>query len=147
MPLVYLDNCALQRPLDDRGQFRVRAEADAVTAVLAAVETGSVDLATSAALRAESSRAQDRSRRDFGDRTLALASRDVGVTAGVRTLFLDYKQAGIKPFDALHLASAVEAGADYFCTTDDRLLRLGREVNTRATRVVTPPELAAALDL
>lgn len=34
--LVYLDNCALQRPLDDRTQFRVRVEADAVTAVLAA---------------------------------------------------------------------------------------------------------------
>ena len=147
MPLVYLDNCALQRPLDNRDQFRVRAEADAITAVLAAVETGLINLVTSAALRAESSQAQDRSRRDFADRALALASRDVTVSADVRALFPTYEQAGIKPFDALHLASAVSVDADYFCTTDDRLLRRGREVNTRSTRVVAPLELAAALDL
>ncbi|WP_420457278.1 PIN domain-containing protein [Rubrivirga sp.] len=147
MPLVYLDNCALQRPLDDRDQFRVRAEADAVTAVLAAVETGAVSLATSAALRAESSRVQHRSRRDFADRVLALASVDARRSADVEDLTAVYRQAGLKPFDALHLASAVGTGADYFCTTDDRLLRLGRLANTRSTLVVTPPELATALDL
>lgn len=58
-----------------------------------------------------------------------------------------YQDAGIKPFDALHLASAVAMNADYFCTTDDQLLRKARRANTGATRVVTPTELAAALEL
>ncbi|HLT46788.1 MAG TPA: PIN domain-containing protein [Rubricoccaceae bacterium] len=147
MPVVYRDNCALQRPLDDRDQFRVRVEADAITAVLTATEGGDVEILSSAALRAESSRLRNQSRRDFAEHVLALAARDVPVTEEVRALTLTYQGTGIKPFDALHLASAVVAAADFFCTTDDRLLRKAREVNTRATRVVTPLELAAALDL
>lgn len=147
MPLVYLDNCALQRPLDDRDQFRVRSEADTVTAVLAAVETGDVALATSAALRAESSQGRHRSRLDFAVRALALASGDIGTPPEVLALTKTYQQAGIKPFDALHLASAVEMGAHYFCSTDDRLLKKARTMNTRDTRVVTPLELASALSL
>ena len=147
MLLVYLDNCALQRPLDDRDQFRVRVEADAVTAVLAAIEAGDVELATSAALRAESSRTRNRSRRDFTERVLALASCDAPASKTMKSRIEAYQEAGIKPFDALHLASAVAVKADYFCTTDDRLLRKARRANTEATRVVDPLELADALDL
>jgi predicted nucleic acid-binding protein len=47
----------------------------------------------------------------------------------------------MKPLDALHLASAVEAKADFFCTCDDRLLKRAREAETGRTRVVSPPEL------
>ena len=46
MPLIYLDNCALQRPLDDRIQFRVRVEAEAIGAVIREVERGIVELLT-----------------------------------------------------------------------------------------------------
>ena len=147
MALVYLDNCALQRPLDDRDQFRVRVEADAVTAILAAVEEGTVRLVTSVALRAESSRARNRSRRDFASRVLQLATEDVPLSEDARELQRQFEQAGLKPFDALHLACAVAARADFFCTTDDRLFKRGRETNTQATRVVTPLELAATLNL
>jgi len=147
VPLIYLDNCALQRPLDDRAQFRVRVEADAITAVLEAVEAGAVELLTSAALRAESSRGSHRGRRDFVARTLALAARDARASPEIEALTHAYLAEGLKPFDALHLASAVVTGADYFCSTDDSLLRRARRVNTRATRVVTPLELTAALDL
>jgi len=147
MTLVYFDNCAIQRPLDDRDQFRIRAEADAVTAILAAVENGAVGLITSSALRAESSRVRNQSRLDFAQSTLALASHEAPISPDVVVSVQIYKDAGMKPFDALHLALAVGASADYFCTTDDRLLRRGREANTRTTRVVSPLELAAALDL
>lgn len=147
MPLVYLDNCALQRPLDDRNQFRVRVEADAVTAVISAVEDGRVRLATSAALRAEGSRSPHPGRREFAGRVLGLATADVGVKEDVTTLMRTYEQAGLAPFDALHLASAVSLGADFFCSTDDRLLRRAQRANTRGTRIVTPVELAVALGL
>ncbi|MFZ3091880.1 MAG: PIN domain-containing protein [Nitrospirota bacterium] len=30
---------------------------------------------------------------------------------------------GVKPRDALHIACALEAGADYFLTCDDKLIR------------------------
>ena len=147
MSLVYLDTCAVQRPLDDRAQFRVRSEADAITAVLAAVEGGSAELMTSTALRVEFGRVRNRSRSDFAAATLVLASRDVRASQAVRALARMYGRGGVKPFDALHLASAVEGGADYFCSTDDRLLKKAAAANTRDTRVVDPLELAAALSL
>lgn len=145
MPLVYLDTCALQRPLDDREQARVRIEADAVTEVIGAVEAGRVDLTTSSALRLEVSRGPDRSRRDFADRVRFLATRDVGTSDETDALAVELEQAGVHPLDALHVALAIAAGADFFCTTDDRLLRRARATNTRAVRVVDPLELLAAL--
>ena len=71
----------------------------------------------------------------------------VSASERVQSLFHAYRAAGIKPFDALHLASAVALGVDYFCSTDDRLLRKGKEANTASTRVVTPLELTTDLDL
>lgn len=147
MPIVYLDNCALQRPLDDRAQFRVRVEADAVTAILEAVEAGLIELATSAVLRAESSQARQYERRDFAKRTLALATHEAPASGQFPGRIQTYTDAGLKPFDAIHLASAVAVRADYFCTTDDRLFRKAQQVNTEHTRVVTPLELANALNL
>ena len=47
----------------------------------------------------------------------------------------------MKPLDALHLASAVEADADFFCTCDDRLLKRARGTQTGRTRVVSPLDL------
>ena len=48
---------------------------------------------------------------------------------------------GMKPLDALHLASGVEADADFFCTCDDRLLKRARQVETGRTRGVSPLDL------
>ena len=53
----------------------------------------------------------------------------------------EFGATGMKPLDALHLASAVEAEAEFFCTCDDRLLKRAREAETGQTRVVSPLEL------
>ena len=57
-----------------------------------------------------------------------------------------YEDMGRRPFDALHLSSAVEAEADMFCTTDDQLLRRGSEVKTERTRVLTPVALIEEIE-
>jgi predicted nucleic acid-binding protein len=59
------------------------------------------------------------------------------------TAFIDHLAEGIKPIDALHLASAVAAKADYFCTCDDRFLKRAKPVDTGQTKVVSPLELIA----
>ncbi len=56
---VYLDNCCLQRPLDNQTQPRIRVETEAVFAVLAAVQAEGVSLLDSEALRYEISRIPD----------------------------------------------------------------------------------------
>ena len=52
---------------------------------------------------------------------------------------------GIKPLDALHLASAEEA--DYFCTCDDRFMKRAKTFNDLRTKVVTPLELIEELNI
>jgi len=49
--------------------------------------------------------------------------------------------------DALHLASAEEAEADYFCTCDDRFLKRAKTFNDLRTKVVTPLELIEELNI
>jgi hypothetical protein len=56
-----------------------------------------------------------------------------------------YQAHGIERVDAIHRASAVEAGADFFCTTDDPLLNRGREADTDRTAVVSTLELIVHL--
>ena len=138
---VYLDLCALQRPLDDQAQLRVRLEAEAVLGVLAACALGQVTLVASDVHYAETERNPHPNRRDFALEVLRLAPELRSVSGAVSSRAADYARSGIADLDALHLATAVEAGADYFCTTDDRLLKRGRAVNTGHTRVVTPLEL------
>lgn len=147
MPLVYLDNCALQRPLDDRVPFRVRVEAEAIEAVIREVERGSVDLLTSDVLVAESTAATDPTRRDFAAETLGLAASSVPLTREIEDRAGLYEDVGIKAVDALHLASAVEGAADHFCTTDDRFFAKASGADTAAVRIVTLSELAIALGL
>ena len=144
--LVYLDTCAIQRPLDDLTQLRIRVEAEAVLAVVAAAEAGEVALVASDVLRFEAENNPLPHRKAFARRVLALASADVATTAGVAARAAAYVAAGIKPLDAVHLASAVEASADFCCTSDDGLLRKGLRVNTAATRVVSPLDLIAGLE-
>jgi predicted nucleic acid-binding protein len=75
------------------------------------------------------------------EEVLSIASRYISASSTVEQRARQYGEHGIKALDALHLASAVEAEADYFCTCDDRLLRRAQAVDTGATRPVSPLEL------
>lgn len=138
---IYLDMCSIQRPLDDRSQIRVNVEAETVLGILALCEAGAVELVSSAALRFENARNPYPFRRTFAEEALLAAKHWVDASVAVEERARQYREAGIKPLDALHLASAVEAEADYFCTCDDKLLRRARLVDTGSTRPVTPLEL------
>ena len=50
---------------------------------------------------------------------------------------------GVRPLDALHLASASWAKADYFCTCDDKLLKKLKSLDSIATEVVSLLQLVA----
>jgi len=44
------------------------------------------------------------------------------------------------------LASALSREAEVFCTTDDDLYRIGQDVDTEETRVLTPVELIEVIE-
>ena len=143
--LVYFDTCAIQRPLDDLSQLRVRLEADAVIALIELCESGRLELVASAAHEIENGANPYPDRYTHVVDVLSLARHVVPTTEDVARRATQYEQDGIKPLDALHLASAVISQAAFFCTTDDPLLRRARQAETDDTSVVSPLELVHAL--
>jgi predicted nucleic acid-binding protein len=143
---IYLDMCSIQRPMDDHAQERVRLEAEAVLGILVLCEAGEAELLDSDALRFEAERNPYPIRRSFVEEALARASQVVSITALIQQRARGYIQVGMKPLDALHLASAVEGGAAYFCTCDDKLLRRAKAADTGPTRPVSPLELIEEIE-
>jgi len=119
----YLDACCLQRPFDDQTQLRIRVESEAVLAILSAVEAGEATLLTSEALAFEIERIPVERRREEAFGMLALAKEHLVLTEASVAMAESLARAGISAMDALHAALASEAKADFFATTDDKLLR------------------------
>jgi predicted nucleic acid-binding protein len=138
---VYLDMCSIQRPLDSQDNVRVATEAQAVLGILRLCEAGQVTLVGSGALLFELERNPNPVRKDYAAAVLSNAGAFTATDQRVETRARQFAAMGMKPLDALHLASAVEAEADFFCTCDDRLLRCARDAETGRTRVVSPLEL------
>ena len=143
---LYFDICAIQRPLDDLSQLRVRLEAEAVLGALAACAAGLAEFVASDVHLIEVRRNPHPNRRDFALEALALAAETLPFTFGAASLARTFARANITGPDALHLAAAVEAGADYLCTTDDRFLRRSKSVDAGGVSVVSPLDLAIVLD-
>jgi hypothetical protein len=138
--------CSLQRPLDDKTQLRVHLEAQAILGVLAVCDSGDAALIASDVLIFEADANPNVVRRDFAAQMIVKAHQCVRTTPQVKTRSEQFVRAGIKPLDALHLSSAMEARADFFCTCDDRLIKQSRAVNTNPTQVASPIELIRRLD-
>jgi predicted nucleic acid-binding protein len=144
---VFLDTCSLQRPLDSRTQVRIILESEAVMGVLALCEAGSLDLVSSEALVFEMEQNPSGVRQEYASQALSLAKVFVMVNEGGAKRATGFTLLGIKPLDAVHLALAEEALADFFCTCDDRLLKRAKAISDLRTRVVSPTELVEEIEI
>lgn len=120
---VYLDNCAFNRPFDNQGQARIRLESEVKLFIQQAVSEGQLELAWSYILDYENRANPFRERRDTIQAWKNYAVADISETSEILATAQAHSAIGIKSKDALHIACAIEAGCDYFITTDDRLLR------------------------
>ncbi len=118
-------------------------EAEAVLAILAIVESGRVELLSSEALRFEIGRIPDAERQVKALDILELARQTIEVGDEIETQAADLVKSGIRPMDALHLATAAWTKADFFCTCDDKLLKKSKQLKGLSVRVVSPLELIA----
>jgi predicted nucleic acid-binding protein len=139
---IYLDACSLQRPLDNKNQIRVALEAEAILGVLALCEAGELELISSEVLVFEVERTPQLSRREYGLEILTRTRIFVSLSDIVEDRARTFTTAGVKPLDALPLASAEAAQADFFCTCDDRFLNKAKGLPELNTKIVSPIELA-----
>ncbi|HSY03155.1 MAG TPA: PIN domain-containing protein [Acidobacteriaceae bacterium] len=120
---IYLDACALNRLTDDQSQPRIRNEAEAVEAILRRVETGEVRWIGGVVVEAEVLRNPNVQKREDALALLAFANERPSLSPGVIKRATSLEGVGYGSFDALHLALAEAAQADFLLTTDDRFIR------------------------
>jgi predicted nucleic acid-binding protein len=143
---IYLDLCAIQRPLDTPNQTRIILESEAVLGIIAYCETGKVLLLSSEALIYEGEQSLLPVRKEHTKAVLANAQSVVVLDEEVKSRATDILKYGITPLDALHLALAESAKADYFCTCDDKLLRNAMKINNLKVKIINPVELIREIE-
>ena len=120
---IYLDNCCYNRPFDNQDDLRIRLETVAKLAVQLMMATGVVEYVWSDILTHEVLQNPIRRRRRLIFSWRNGAVEDVVSDENVLRRGKSFQSLGIKPKDALHLASAVESGCDWFLTTDRGILK------------------------
>jgi len=144
-PVIYLDTCSIQRPLDTKSHLRITLEADAVLGILSLVEANKVDLISSEILLFEVNRNPNQIRKEYALEVIAKAKNFVSTNPKIEKRSEEFVDLGIYFLDAVHLASAEEARADYFCTCDDVFLKKAKKISGLKIKVVSPLDLAQEL--
>ena len=125
---IYLDTSVYNRPFDDQTQPRIWLETLALALVLQLVEADEAILINSTVLEFENSRNPFSLRQDWMSRCLEQATDYQRVDELIRERAEALEKHGLKAIDSLHVACAESAGADYFLTCDDRLLKKQKHI-------------------
>src|SRR5918996_700235 len=139
MDRVYLDMCCLKRSFDDQRQPRVREEAAAVAAIIARAEDGEIALVRSPAHLVENDANPREDRRLAAALWINGAAVDVRLDAEAEGRAASLAALGFRPLNALHLALAERAGARWFVTCDDDVLRRAVRVGDALRIAVIAP--------
>ncbi|MCL1819089.1 MAG: PIN domain-containing protein [Oscillospiraceae bacterium] len=120
---IYLDNCCFNRPFDNLSQDKVRFECEAVLSILKNCEDGIWDIFRSDVLDDEIDKIPNLVNKIKVLMLYSSASINVEISDMIIRRAKEFQStANIKPFDALHLASAEQGGADILLTTDRKFL-------------------------
>ncbi len=122
---VYLDTCCYNRPYDDQTQLRISLEAQAKLFIQKQITDGKLDLIYSFISVYENSMNPFSTRKTsianfFSNAAVYVSVNNVDV---IKQRASEIMKTGIKVKDALHISCAIEGKADYFVTTDVRLLK------------------------
>lgn len=142
--LIYLDLCCFNRPYDDQTQPRIRFETAAKLILQQKVRDGECRLLWSATLDFECSNNPYEEHRLAIEKWRHMAERVVLATDVVIDQAKQLAKQGIGNYDALHVASAIDGGAELFVTTDDRLLK--KLQGNDSLRAMLPGEALAYLE-
>lgn len=143
---IYLDLCAIQRPLDTPNQIRIILESEAVLGIIAFCDIGQIELISSEVLLYEGEQSSLPVRKEHTLAVLAKAKGVVNITEKEKSRAAELLSFDIKPLDALHIALAESGSADYFCTCDDKLLRNVKKAKDLTLKVVNPVELIQEIE-
>ena len=120
---IYMDNCCFNRPFDDQSDIRIRLETEAKLYIQEKIINREIELAWSYIIDYENLFNSFEERRNTIDKWKSHAIIDIVETGDIINNAGLIRKFGVKNRDALHVACAIEAGCNYFLSTDDSLLQ------------------------
>ncbi|MCM1268943.1 MAG: PIN domain-containing protein [Bacteroidales bacterium] len=140
--IIYLDNCCYNRPFDDQTQERIHLESEVILSVLKMGQMKKVSIVGSDILDLEMSRMQDENKRQKVLNLYRVVGKHIQYTEKIKQRSADIMSVSkIRALDSLHIASAEEAKADIFLTTDDKLEKMAEKLML-GTKVINPLRFA-----
>ncbi len=128
MEKVYLDVNIYNRPFDDQSQVRIRLETIAIFSIMQKIKSKELLLIWSFIIDYENSINPHDDIRQEVKYLSTLSSETILPGDAIANKAKEFESMGIKPRDALHIACALEAGADYFLTCDDKLIKKASQI-------------------
>jgi hypothetical protein len=117
------------RPFDNQTDFKILLESEAKLKIQEHIRFGLYELVWSYILDYENSKNPFRERREQIGKWKKYANVDIDADDSVIELSKSLNQLRLKNFDALHIACAITAKADYFLTTDKGILKKSQMVS------------------
>jgi predicted nucleic acid-binding protein len=119
---IYLDNCCFNRPYDDQSFLVIRLETEAKLYVQELIREGEFELLWSFVLDYENSASPFTELRNRIAEWRHLALADCELSDEIADKARELMELGLKQMDASHIACAIYLEADYFLTTDKKIL-------------------------
>jgi predicted nucleic acid-binding protein len=119
---VYLDNCCYNRPFDEQLDIVVRLEAEAKLYIQELVKENQLDLVWSSVNEYENNDNPFDEKRERIKAWKNLAAERCTLNEIILLKAGELKEQKLRAKDALHIASSIYAGCDYFITTDKKIL-------------------------
>jgi len=120
---VYLDNCAYNRPFDDKEQLSIHMEANAKLHIQEDIRNGIYELIWSYMNEYENNDNPYDDKREAVGVWKQIASHICLPNEKILEKGIQIQHIAVKPKDSLNLACAIESGCRYFITTDKALLK------------------------
>ena len=120
---LYLDMCVYNRPFDDQGQPRIMLEAQIFIMLLSMISEDRFDLINSFGLEYENSKNPNIENMLKISDLLGYSTDYISCDEGILDRSLELEKYGLMGMDAVHIACAEKAKADFFVTCDDNLIK------------------------
>ena len=119
---VYLDNCCFNRPFDDQASLIICLETEAKLHVQELIRQGELELLWSFVLDYEVNANPFEEVRERVTAWKTLAVADCDLSDEVASKASELMKLGLRQKDASHVACAIVLGAEYFLSTDKKIL-------------------------
>ena len=139
---VYLDNCCFNRPYDEQTLLKVRLETQSKMSIQQSVLDGKLELIWSFILEYENDQNPFIERRKQIETWQNLSVVDCVLSDEILTKSKELMKLGLREKDAYHVSCAIFSNADYFITTDAKILNKG----ISDVKVVSPVEFVCLME-